>query len=453
MLKMSNKLIRNEFGGGMMAAMMAFAALGAGALMMGDVLIKNDEVLTQDSRVIAYRHMVDSIRKNIYANNNCTAALRGQSIVPTTQSIFSRTLGIGRDLSSLRLEVNLTDKMETIGAEWKARTGTSIKEMKLLRVPSPYDSGSTLNPLRMSVRPHAAATPGPYYADQYYLVIVPDHKGINVFKLRDSNDPNSGYMFEDLFVKLLVIYDPVTNQIDSCHNPASDAALCTQTLQGYFNFNSGLQSEMRCEPDAQCFNASEGIVDLGTSCQAPFQPVRVGATKQICSWCHPRPIIGNHPDVGRVTASTQQTFFFDGEEIDFEDEVECSVIERIRDNEHAELKYETTDYQYNYLADVFGAAITEASDEAKAAVRACLIQVPGPSCTTLRFEEGRCPPGELPYGGTTGGTTTGTTTGTTSGGTTRLECDHDGDGELSAEEMCYCRIVNGRREITENCSF
>lgn len=288
-------IIRNNRGAGMLMAGLALAALGAAGFMVAEMFMKSDEVLMKDTRTLAYRHLVDSVRRNLYSGNTCTKALgsamgSGRSVasaigIPVTAKgpagqPITMTMRLGLD------DVNLEPGM-------KFPTGTSIKNVYLQK----YKDGRFNDDIRL--HPGTGA-PAVLKAGYFNLIIEPDHKGLNVW----NKDASGKYVNEEVFVKIFAYYDPTNNQIYSCFDPASDAAYCTEIQKGAYFHDPATPPELRCQPDRVCFDYKGGILSPGEICPLPFTVTPVGgggnaypapaggstpAGIKMCQWCHPIP--------------------------------------------------------------------------------------------------------------------------------------------------------------------
>ncbi len=268
----------------MVLAMMAFAAMGAGAFMLGDIFINNNEVLRKDARTEAYRHLVGSVKKNLFAGNNCTNALGSAS--GSGRTIAAALVpGLGAPID---IPIKLGDEQMLLGPDWKAKTGTSIRRIMVQLVkPGRKDPISGLESnVRLTLSPGNTKI---LKAGYFRIIIEPDHKGINVWK----KDAAGKYINENLFIPIFAYYDATSSEIYSCFDPASDATFCTEVQKGAYNHDSNIPSELRCQPDLQCFQAKGGVLDSGQPCEAPYLPLKIGKTAQFCTWCNENPIPGS----------------------------------------------------------------------------------------------------------------------------------------------------------------
>lgn len=269
----------------MVLAMTAFAAMGAGAFMLGDIFINNNEVLRKDARTESYRHLVESVRKNLFAGNNCTMALGSAAGSGRVIAAAMTPGGIGAPID---IPMKLGDEQMLLGPNWKAKTGTSIKRIMVqLAKPGRKDP---LTGLESNVR--LTLSPGNtkiLKAGYFRIIIEPDHKGINVWKKDDAGK----YVNENLFIPIYAYYDATTSEIYSCFDPSSDATFCTEVMKGAYNHDPNLASDLRCQPDLQCFQAKGGVLDAGLPCDLPYKPLKIGKTSQMCTWCHEDPIPGS----------------------------------------------------------------------------------------------------------------------------------------------------------------
>jgi hypothetical protein len=286
-------VIRNQVGGTMVMVMIAFSAVGAGAFMVGDMFIKNDDVLRRDARTEAYRHLVESVRKNLHVGNNCTNVLgsatgNGRSIAAALSP------GIGAQIT---MSMNLTDGPARLMGDmtniFKAKTGTSVKRIFVQLVkPGRKDPVTGLESMvRLTLSPGNTKL---LKAGFFRVIIEPDHRGINVWKKKKdaSGKDTNEYLHEDLFIPIYAYYDATTSEIYSCFDPASDATFCTEVMKGAYNHDPAITSEKRCLPDLQCFQASGGVLDVGVDCEPPYKELKIGKDKKFCTWCHEIPIGG-----------------------------------------------------------------------------------------------------------------------------------------------------------------
>lgn len=291
-----SRIIRNQVGGGLLMGSLAVGALGAAGMILGDMFIKNDEVLRKDSRTEAYRHLVESVRQNLYAGNNCTIALGnapglGVGAKEVTQGL-GNFLGInGAAGQKINLKLDLTERgiATELKEGAKIKTGTSIKEIYIQKEKD-ANGGKV-------VRLHSDLNSKILKAAYFNIIIEPDHKGINVWDKHKVAPPGKSiYKNEDVFIRIFAYYDPFDgNKIYSCFDPSSDAAFCTEAQGGAFDHRPTTPARLRCQPDQTCFQAKGGIVPTSVTCDPPYvsTPIGRGAlgaqSLHICSWCPESP--------------------------------------------------------------------------------------------------------------------------------------------------------------------
>lgn len=247
-------------------AMMAMAALGGAAFMMGDMFINSEKVIKRDTRIISYQLLVDTVRKNLYAGTNCTESLASVSGLNLTDAkdylveISSKIAPFDRGVELPQLSLKIDDVPTTLKEGWKSKSGTSIKSMRLVFeriVPLPenpavprlvrFPTGNPAAPLQLN-------------AAEVYLVIEPDHKGINVWAPEN----------EKYWIKLYTYYDRVANTVHSCYDPTSEAVFCTETMKGVYVNDSSLTADKRCQPDMGCFTYMNGVISSSVTCPADY---------------------------------------------------------------------------------------------------------------------------------------------------------------------------------------
>lgn len=293
---------RSERGGGLMMAGMAAAAIAGAGMMMGELFVNAEDVIKKDNRVNSYVHLVDTFRKNIYAGNNCTAVFANGSAQRQAAGVgninFASAMSVSledlpgmpqasrpmiKDLGvDISVPVRFDESVTVMGSGWKAKTGTSIKAIHLIgerRVKLPAPMTSTERTVRY---PANVSNPsGPLVdlkAADAYIVIEPDHKGINVWSPENKK----------FWIKIYVYYAP-DGSIHSCYDPNSEAAFCTETLKGTFVNDPTLSSDKRCRPDLGCFTYKSGLIAKNEQCPAGYNSTDVGGNLKTCSWCPSSP--------------------------------------------------------------------------------------------------------------------------------------------------------------------
>lgn len=260
-------LIRNSIGSGMLLALAGTTTLiGAGYFISG-LMSDNQKVITNDARIAAHIRLVDLVRRNLYEGRNCTAALGGKQI--------NDALIAGGQGADIDLPITVGNTTALMQPGWRASSGTDIKSIKL----------KINNTARPEVRIHSETVDK--VAAYATLTIEPDLRGLNVYKKKPSGE----YVYKDLHIDLFLYYEVqgANKELFSCYGPSSEAAICTVALQGAYNADPSIDSELRCQPDLQCFNYKNGIRPAGSACPAPFVAKKVGSSMQTCSWCHPEP--------------------------------------------------------------------------------------------------------------------------------------------------------------------
>ena len=312
MYVLPTRMIRNQAGAGMMMAALALGALGAGAFMIGDMFLKNDEVLLKDSRVLAYRHLVDSVRKNLYAGNACTVALGSALTTPGAGRSVAGALSIpagsagptGEPIPMMEMKLGAGNDIIKLAPDMKLKTGTSIKAIYIQK----WKNGRHDDTIRL--HPEVGA-PADLKAGYFRIIIEPDHKGINIWKKDKQPDGTFKYVHESFFINIYAYYSDSTKQIYSCYDPASDATYCTEIQKGAFDHRATgslgvITAEMRCQPDRVCFQYKGGIQPEGSPCPLPYLSSSIGGGDtiagsgrlQMCSWCHPVPLAFANSDTG-----------------------------------------------------------------------------------------------------------------------------------------------------------
>jgi hypothetical protein len=277
MPKMS--IIRSQSGSAILMALFGMMALAGAAYIVAQTMSNSDKVLQHDSRRGSYRELVTLVRNHLYAGNNCTLAIGRKSGLEPGVALFGALLpgGLmsGDDIS---LPITINGVSETLQPLWN-RNGIKLKTIKL-------KIDGTARP--QSVRIHNDLIPKT--AAYATLAIVPENQSINILK----QDASGKYEYEDLFIRLFVYYEEVAGEkrIYSCANPSGEAAFCTTALGGAYTHASDVSSELRCQPDLQCFQHKNGVVATGAPCALPYLSVPVGKTLQMCNWCHPVPLPG-----------------------------------------------------------------------------------------------------------------------------------------------------------------
>ena len=280
------QLIRNAVGSGMVTMMAAMGALGGASFLVSEMMSGNDKVIKKDSGVEAYKQLVDLVRKNLYAGNNCTAALgktNSRSGIDLTGAILGTAKG-----SELTLALNIGDSSVVMAPGWRTKTGAQIKALRL----------KIDNVARPMIRfPGDPVLKNSAYATLY---VEPDQKGINIYK----KDASGKYIYDNLFIKLFVYYEDSLvggKQLVSCFDPTSDAAFCTLALGGTYNPDPAVSSDKRCMPDLQCFPYKNGVIEklAGGNAGCPedkdakgnylYKATQVGAKYVMCNWCNPDP--------------------------------------------------------------------------------------------------------------------------------------------------------------------
>lgn len=365
----------------MMSAMMVMGALGGAGFIISEMMMNSEEVLKKDSKVVAYRQLVHLVKKNLYSGNNCTAALGSAIANPAREAPLDITGGflgsaLNPESSVIRgLPIKVDGGDTVLAAGWKSKTGTSIKDIhfKIDDVVGPPGSDRIV---RIEGQPDMKAA----YAT---LIIEPDHKGINIFK----KDSSGKYINEDLFIKLYVYYTESAGQknIVSCFDPASEAAFCTESLQGSFDVLA-TTADKRCRPDLQCFTYKSGIVNRGTQCPDPYLAVPVGSQFQMCNWCHPEAA-----PVGSLAGLAFNSADNIADDIDSLATCDANGYGGMTEEEEREV-YDDAD----------GSLTGELTPEQRAAYSACLNYTPPPEVPVVAD-------------GSTSGSTSGTTSGATSG--------------------------------------
>ncbi len=278
----------------MLMAGLAVAALAAGGFMIAEMFMKGDEVLMKDARTLAYRHLVDSVRRNLYAGNVCTQVL-GSASLGTGRSIAGALsvapTAVGPQGETVTMTMRLGNQDVLLEPGMKFPTGTAIKNMYIQKVrDSRAGDDIRLHP--------TTGAPAILKAAHFRIIVEPDHKGINVW----NKDAAMNYVNEDVFINIFAYYDPSNNQIYSCFDPASDAAYCTEIQKGAYFHDPATPVDQRCQPDRLCFNYKGGLLAPGAACPLPFtlKPVGGGGNAfpavaggaspgglNLCSWCHP----------------------------------------------------------------------------------------------------------------------------------------------------------------------
>lgn len=304
MSKMPGSIGQNERGAGIFLAGFAMAALAGAGFMLGSMYVNAQKVVKKDSRIASYQHLVETVRKNLYAGNNCTQVLTQSKAVTrdllgqvtstsgalnltnaflneTTEKVFERGVEI-------TLPIKLHDQVVNMEPDWDAKTGTSVKSMRLIFskfVTYPPPNATIPREVRFPDDPLSmTSTLKTLQAAEAYLVIEPDHQGINVWL-----PENRKY-----WIKLFTYFDPVAKTIHSCYDPTSEAAFCTEVMNGVYVHDSAVPAEQRCQPDIGCFTYKHGLVDAGEVCPSIYTETYIGGTsngdvsmpaQKMCTWC------------------------------------------------------------------------------------------------------------------------------------------------------------------------
>ena len=296
------QLVRNAVGSGLISVMAAMSALGGASYLVSELMMGSEKVIKRDASVEAYKQLVDLVRKNLYSGNNCSAAL-GNTSAKQGISITNALGGSASPGEEVSLTLNVGDANVVLGSDFRSKTGTSIKNIKLK--------------IDQLARPvvRLLDDPVPKFAAYATLYIEPDHKGINIYK----KDENGKYIYDNLFIKLFVYYEAEIGQppkLVSCYEPTSDAAFCTLALGGSYNPDPSVPVDMRCQPDLQCFSYKGGVTKAapgaenmgcptdkdkdgnylytGTKVGDSFTKSGSTVTKDggslvMCNWCNPKP--------------------------------------------------------------------------------------------------------------------------------------------------------------------
>jgi hypothetical protein len=280
--------------------MMATAALAAAGFLMGDLFINAEDVLKKDSRIVSYQLLVDTVRKNIYAGSNCTAIFGATSPLRTgnQRTLIRNALGVitsgpidvlnltdaldvetgvppyNRGIEVLGLPLKIDDTVTVLEKGWRAKTGTSIKSMRLvvekvLEVPPPYAGNRTVR------YPASGGGSVSLRAVEAKFVIEPDHKGINVWA-----PENQKY-----WIKVYAYID-AANQIHSCYDPSSEAVFCTETMKGVYINDPALPADKRCRPDVGCFTYKSGVIPASEPCpDSDYVSTTIALGFKTCTWC------------------------------------------------------------------------------------------------------------------------------------------------------------------------
>ncbi|MFL5785994.1 MAG: Hint domain-containing protein, partial [Bacteriovoracaceae bacterium] len=125
------------------------------------------------------------------------------------------------------------------------------------------------------------------YAVNMYLAIEPDHGGINVWQTENKK----------YWIKIFAYVNAATNQITSCYDPTSEAAFCTDTMNGVYVNDPAIPADMRCRPDMGCFTYKNGVIPSTTACPpAPYQTNQISTTMKTCTWCPASPYLPGGAD-------------------------------------------------------------------------------------------------------------------------------------------------------------
>ena len=291
----------------MMLAMLAATALAGAGMMMGDIFLNAETVIKKDGRIVSYQLLVDTVRKNLYAGNNCTTALGAASAMRASNQLSLRdNLGnvssapidvvnlagaldpeatlppFEKGVQVLGLPLKLDSTTLVLESGWKAKTGTSIKSMRIIidqkvQLPSPYIGDRLVRFPANATDPMSATID--LKAGTAYLVIEPDHKGINVWAEENKK----------FWIKMYVYYNATDNTIHSCYDPTSEAVFCTETMRGVYVNDPALSADQRCRPDIGCFTYRNGVIPAGESCPTDpgsnYRSTLVGTANKLCTWC------------------------------------------------------------------------------------------------------------------------------------------------------------------------
>jgi hypothetical protein len=386
------RIVRSQKGAGMMMAMMAAAALAGAGFLMGDLFLNAEDVLKKDSRIVGYQLLVDTVRKNIYAGNNCTAVFGKTSPLRTssTRTLITDALGrvssapvdvinlaaaldgdnggeasapaYARGVEVMGLPLRIDNTTTVLESNWKAKTGTSIKSMrliveKILKLPSPYTTEVR------TVRYPSGGTSENLKAVEAYLVLEPDHKGVNVWA-----PENKKYWIK------IYAYLNAANEIHSCYDPSSEAVFCTETMKGAYVNDPALPPEKRCRPDFGCFTYKSGVIPVGESCpDSDYRENKISTDFKTCTWC-PSTAYTFPPTQGltRFIGSIQDRFLDFGEE-GGGPEVDCDAP-----NPWASMNNVEAYREYLRYRDIFQDPdfLTALSDEQRAGIQGCFDRPP-----------------------------------------------------------------------------
>ncbi len=341
LLMFKMRLISNQKGAGMFMAMTAMAALGGAAFMMGDMFSNAEDVIKKDGKVVAYQLLVDTVRKNIYAGSNCTDIFAKSSAFRSSQERSLVEDAFGRYTKAPMDDLNLTNALDsevgispfdrgievmglplkldnvpiTLESNWKAKTGTSIKSMRMVinrvtSLPSPYTGDRIIRYPTDHTNP-ASPLVNLKSADAY-LIIEPDHKGINVWA-----PENKKY-----WIKLFVYFDAISKEIHSCYDPTSEAVFCTETMKGAYVNKPDVPANARCRPDMGCFTYQSGLIDTSVACPSDpytnYTSNQVSTVFKTCTWCPSTPY-----NIAELLSLVGADDFVDIG--DLEDDLDCSA--------------------------------------------------------------------------------------------------------------------------------
>ena len=267
-------LIRNSTGAGLLMAMLSMLVVGTAGVTVMKVLDQSQRTVDRESHIMAYRQVVDTVRRKLYAGNTCTEFLGRRNA--STPGI---DLSLALDAASPGMEFELPMKF--------GETDTMIKEG--FRTPSGVEISSVQLKVS-SIERNGVRIPGdpiPKSAATGYIIINPDLQGMNVMR----KDASGNYVNRNLFVKVFMYIEEVAGvrRLHSCYDPAGEANYCTVSLQGAYNPDPAVPPSRRCSPDLQCFNYKNGIVAASEPCPAPYVATPIGPSFKTCSWCNPDP--------------------------------------------------------------------------------------------------------------------------------------------------------------------
>jgi hypothetical protein len=326
-------------------------------------------VIKKDSRIISYQLLVDTVRKNLYAGTNCSDSLGGSGINLTealdyATEISSNMPAFNRGVPVASLPVKLDDEIVTLKPGWMSKSGTSIKSIRLV-----FDKilMEPENPLVKRLVRYPTANPAAplgLNAAEAYLVIEPDHRGINVWA-----PENKKY-----WIKIYTYFDKVANTIHSCYDPTSEAVFCTETMKGVYVNDPALPAEKRCQPDMGCFTYMNGVISSTVICPSGYVENFLTAMNssqvanqlpsdhtqlKTCTWC---PAVPYTPLVGTLLLGVDNALM-DLSDID----LDCSAA-----NPYAGLSEQEAWENYLEYRDL----LSELSPEQRAPYAGCLNYVP-----------------------------------------------------------------------------